>query len=206
MRRADDDDGVYFDFSSLYQRPRSEVQDLWFEKLLQAENHVRSNFRVGCIVLSELPEGFAGIPQLQSGWCYVEFLQSTVCQRIVNSKDPSVSEHMIPEWLVGWREKLREPVHKPKRLSPFQKMVERWASQLPAARVDRGRFRGHLRRSEFPIREVPLSPCPCRSRRALAAAPGSPTRNLRGRPRARWPATLGPLLPVVSADTPQPRW
>ena len=58
--KADDDDGVFFDWSSLYQKPRSELQEKLFEEGLQASHHVRFNFRVGCIVLFDTPEGYHG--------------------------------------------------------------------------------------------------------------------------------------------------
>ena len=99
--KANDDDGVFFDCSSLYQEPRSEDQEKLFREGLRASNYVRFNFRVGCIVLFDTPEGYHGTQYLQSGWCHQAFLMSTVCQRIVSAKDASVSEHMVPEWLVG---------------------------------------------------------------------------------------------------------
>ena len=136
---ADDDDGVFFDFSSLYREPRSEDQRRLFEEGLRAANYVYCNFRVGCIVLSETPEGYLGPSLWQGGWCHVEFLQSTLCQRIVNAKDPSVSEHMIPEWLVGWRGRLHDSmqfVNGAHDRDFVEGLTEKWASQLPAARVD----------------------------------------------------------------------
>ena len=81
-----------------------------------------------------------------------------MCQRIVIAKDPYVSERMIPEWLVGWNERLHTNY----------------------------KARGG---------DVPLSPSTCRSRQALAAAPGSPTRKFRGRPRA-WVLSYPPA-PMV---------
>ena len=99
---------------------------------------MRFNFRVGCIVLFDTPEGYHGTQYWQSGWCYQAFLMSTVCQRIVNAKDPSVSEHMIPEWLVGWRERLHDSMkfsnHRDR--DRVEGLIEEWASQLPAAKVD----------------------------------------------------------------------
>ena len=109
--KADDDDGVFFDWSSLYQEPRSEDQERLFKEGLRASWSAYSTFRAECIVLSELPEEFSGHSHWQSGRCYMEFLMSTICQRIVNSKDPSISEHMVPEWLVPWRERLRDSMH-----------------------------------------------------------------------------------------------
>ena len=67
----------------------------------------------------------------------MQFLQSTLCQRIVNVKDPPVSEHMVPEWLVGWKERMHDSmIFTPTDLKYVEGLIEKWASQLLAARVD----------------------------------------------------------------------
>ena len=80
--KADDDDGVFLYFSSLYQWPRTEHQERLFEEGHKAQKHLSSNFRVGCIVLSELPEESSAASFWESGWCYVDFLMSTVANEL----------------------------------------------------------------------------------------------------------------------------
>ena len=195
--KADDDDGVFLDFSSLYQAPREGLEQRLFTDGLSMIPRLHSNFRVACIVLSEVPDGHTG-PYWTDGWCYYEFLMSTLCQRIVNTKDPSVSQHMVPEWLVEWRARLASMKFRDCPDSEvFARIVEKWASRLPAARVDAVGFVVTCAVANFRFVR-------CHYLRQLAARggpsprlPGSPTRNFRGRPRARWRDTLGPVLPMV---------
>ena len=134
--KADDDDGVFLDFSSIYQKPRNDVQEELSRRGYYFLPYLRSNFRVGCIILSEVPDGYTG-PYWTNGLCYNEFLMSTLCQRIVNSKDPSVSQHMVPEWLVGWRARYASMKFRDCPDSDyFARVIKSWAFWLPAARVD----------------------------------------------------------------------
>ena len=101
-------DGVFWDWVTLYQRPRTDDQEKLFKMGLKASIQVFSSFRVGCIVLPEVPVDCKIAPYWQRGWCYADFLLSSLCSRIVTAKEPSVSAHLVPEWLVGWRERLRD--------------------------------------------------------------------------------------------------
>ena len=60
-----DDDGVFFDFSNLYQCPRTESakRDNGWQIICIPT--------FGCIVLSELPEGFDRVPIWQRGWYHL---------------------------------------------------------------------------------------------------------------------------------------
>ena len=130
-------DGVFWEFASLYQSPHTDYQYELFKVGLRAFDRVRMSFRVACIVLPDLPEGFTGSRFWESGWDYVEFLQSSLCQRIVTAKEPAVSEHMVPEWLVGWRERLQDMAFTVKSdRGRVEAMVARTVADFPVAKTD----------------------------------------------------------------------
>ena len=52
-------------------------------------------------------EGYFGSSFEESGWCYVDFLMSTVCQRIVIAKDPYYSPGNQFERFRGFLELIR---------------------------------------------------------------------------------------------------
>ena len=138
--KADDDDGVFLDFSSMHQRPRDELQQALFVKGQQIMIAFQSNFRVACIVLPDVPPDVPGASFWQSGWRYQEFLMISMCQRIVNLKDPTVGEHMVPEWLVDYKKRLHDPnllqfPHRPDARR-VERGIENWASEMPSARFD----------------------------------------------------------------------
>ena len=129
-------DGVFWDWTALYQRPRTDDQDELFKMGLKASIQVFSSFRVGCIVLPEVPVDYT--PYWQSGWCYADFLLSSLCSRIVTAKEPSVSAHLVPEWLVGWRERLRDSMLFAQKsdVRQVERLIARWAADLPTASTD----------------------------------------------------------------------
>lgn len=140
---ADDDDGVLWDYASIYREPYEDGR----EKELQHEGYdvwnrsVTSNFRVACVVLSDAPEGHTSNSFWERGMCYAEFLTSTLCQRIVNQKDALVAEHMTPEWLTGWRTRFLESMTFPSRervdyCAEYIRTLDSFTSQLPPAKSD----------------------------------------------------------------------
>ena len=119
-------DGVWWDWASLHQRPRTDDEEAKFLMGLVAAQQLCTSFRVGCIVLPDLPEDFPGCPFWQHGWCYADFLHSSLCQRIVSAKE------------LGWRERLRDSMHFTKKsdVEIVETIFARWAADFPAAKTD----------------------------------------------------------------------
>ena len=137
--RAHPRDGVFWDWAALYQHPRTGDQEALFEVGLEVHNkYMYSSFRVGCIVLPEVPVDCKIPPYWQIGWCYAEFLLSSLCSRIVNAKEPVVSAHMVPEWLVGWRERLRDSMlfTTSADAAVVEEIIVKNFADLPAAKTD----------------------------------------------------------------------
>lgn len=127
-----------------------------------------------------------------------DFLLSSLCQRIINANEPSVSAHLVPEWLAGWSDRPQDSVlfTNERDRGIVEKLVARWAEDLPAAQHDAV--------GELPLCEVqvPLGTC-----RARPAPTGSSTRQLRGRSRTRRQAALGRVVPLrVQADVKSASW
>jgi hypothetical protein len=66
------DCAVFWDFPSLHQPPRTAVHDRLFKAGLRASNIWYGHAKTVCWMQSELPDGFAGVPYEDSGWCFVE--------------------------------------------------------------------------------------------------------------------------------------
>ena len=66
------DCAIFWDFASLYQKPRAANEDELFLQGLKASNVWYGHAASVCWMQSELPAGFAGVAYETSGWCFVE--------------------------------------------------------------------------------------------------------------------------------------
>ena len=66
------DCAIFWDFASLYQKPRAANEDALFLPGLKASNVWYGHAASVCWMQSELPAGFAGVAYEASGWCFVE--------------------------------------------------------------------------------------------------------------------------------------
>lgn len=97
----DTDFALFWDFSSLFQSPRSEAETVLFERGLEVSNVWYGHSRSVCWMQSELPEGFDGVAYDKSGWCFVEAAISAAVKVGFNRLDLSKRTTRAMEWCYG---------------------------------------------------------------------------------------------------------
>merc|ERR1719383_1194695 len=82
-----DETALFWDFGSLYQKPRSPDEEVMFEEGLKNSNVWYGHTKNTVLIQSHLPPGFTGPAYDQSGWCFVESAISSVIKSPWNRYD-----------------------------------------------------------------------------------------------------------------------
>lgn len=82
-----DETALFWDFGSLFQKPRSPDEEVMFEEGLKNSNVWYGHTKNTVLIQSHLPPGFNGPAYDQSGWCFVESAMSSVIKSTWNRYD-----------------------------------------------------------------------------------------------------------------------
>ena len=129
----DDDLALMFHISAWCFAPTEREVALW-DAYKEGSIYINTHYRIKCVPVCEVPEGFPGEPVLERMWGIHEFFLSAYCQRIVNATAPLIKPNLTPEKLRGAHELLKSApcISEPEREKVLRLRHQAFSRMLPA--------------------------------------------------------------------------